>query len=211
MSDKRPGLLKATYIFVPRPIESVQINKQTVKLYPVIDSTMKPTKCAHVFQINKTALAAPGIDRRAMLDAHGTQLNFSAIVDEVLSDWTCHFHYNWCNFANLLILLIHNNAGNQINNTTTDNNLAIFLPIIDGPLGSCCKQVHFVQVQLHLNFSSLVSQGVHGVTFLLVEYYSNSPRACATSRTATTSLIISPPSWVLTTSELLLPLTLPGI
>jgi hypothetical protein len=62
MSDKSPGLLKMNYMFIPQPLKSVQIDKQTVTLYPVVDLTMKPPKRAHTFQINKTALAAPGID-----------------------------------------------------------------------------------------------------------------------------------------------------
>ncbi len=49
-------------MFVPQPLEPVQANKTTLKLYPVINSTMKLPERAHAFQINKTALAAPGID-----------------------------------------------------------------------------------------------------------------------------------------------------
>jgi hypothetical protein len=176
MSDKRPGLLKTNYMFVPRPLESVQIDKQTVKLYLVVDSTMKPPECTHPFQINKTALAAPGIDRRAMHDVLGAQLNLSAIVDGVLGDWTCHFCCNWCNFANLSILSFHDNAGNEVNSTTTANDSAVLLPVIDGTLAGCRKQVCFVRVQLDLDFSSLVSQGVQGVTVLRVEYYIELPQ-----------------------------------
>jgi hypothetical protein len=62
MSDKRPSLLKTNYLFVPWPLKSVQIDKQTVNLYPVVDLTMKPPKCTHAFQINKAALAAPSIN-----------------------------------------------------------------------------------------------------------------------------------------------------
>ncbi len=88
MLDKRPGLLKTNHVFVPRPVESVQIDKQTVKLYPVVDLTMKPLKRAHAFQINKTALAAPGINQCAMFDVLSAQLNFSTIVNGLLSNWT---------------------------------------------------------------------------------------------------------------------------
>jgi hypothetical protein len=49
MSDKRPGSLKTNYMFVPLPLESVQIDKQTVKLYPVVNLTMKPPLRAHAF------------------------------------------------------------------------------------------------------------------------------------------------------------------
>ncbi len=82
---------KTNYMFVSRTLEPVQIDKMTVKLYPVVDSTMKPPERAHAFQINKTALATPGIDRRVMLDTFSAQLNLSVIVDGVLSDWTHHF------------------------------------------------------------------------------------------------------------------------
>jgi hypothetical protein len=145
-------LLKINYMFIPRLLKSVQIDKQTFKLSPIVNLTMKPPKHAHAFRINKTALAAPGIDRRAMLDILGAQLNLSAIVDGVLGNWTCHFHCKWCNFANLLILSFHDNAGNKVNNTTTTNDSAALLPVIDGPLAGCCKQVCFVRVQLNLEF-----------------------------------------------------------
>jgi hypothetical protein len=111
-----------------------------------------------------------------MLDVLGAQLNLSAIVESVLDNWTRHFHCNWCNFVNLLILLFHDNAGNEVNNTTTANNSAVLLPVIDGPLASCRKQVCFVRVKLNLNFSSLVSQGIQGVTVLRVEYYIELPQ-----------------------------------
>jgi hypothetical protein len=88
----------------------------------------------------------------------------------MLGNWTCHFRRNWCNFANLLIMLFHDNAGNEVNNTTTANDSAILLLAIDGPLAGCRKQVCFVREQLNLNFSSLVSQGIQGVTVLCVEY-----------------------------------------
>jgi hypothetical protein len=91
MSDSRSKSLKANFMFVPRPLENVQVDKQTVKLYPIMDSPMKPPECAHAFQTNKMALSIPGIDRRAMLDTLGAQLNLSAIVDGVLGDWSRHF------------------------------------------------------------------------------------------------------------------------
>ena len=58
---------KAKYMSAPRPLEPVQVDKMTLKLYPVIDSTMKPPERAHAFQINKTALPTPGINCQMML------------------------------------------------------------------------------------------------------------------------------------------------
>ena len=74
-------------MFVPQPLEPVQVDKITDKLYPVIDFTMKPPECAQAFQTNKTNLTVPGIERRMMLDTLGAQLNLSAIVNGVLGDW----------------------------------------------------------------------------------------------------------------------------
>ena len=50
--------MSGSTVFVPRTLEPVQIDKMTVKLYPVVDSTMKPPERAHAFQINKTALSS---------------------------------------------------------------------------------------------------------------------------------------------------------
>jgi hypothetical protein len=54
--------MKANFMFVPRPLELVQADKMTIKFYPVINSTMKPSEHPHAFQNNKTALVAPGIN-----------------------------------------------------------------------------------------------------------------------------------------------------
>ena len=134
-----------TFMFIPRALESVQIDKMTIKLYPVVDSTMKPPERAHAFQINKTALAAPGIDHRTMLDTLGAQLNLSAVVDGVLGEWTRHFQRAWCNFAHLTILSFHNDAGSPVNDTTTAADSAVLLPVIDGPVNHCRKRnIRFV-------------------------------------------------------------------
>jgi hypothetical protein len=129
--------LKANLLFVPWSLESVQVDKLTVKLYLVINSSMFAPKHAHAFQTNKSALSIPGINRRAMLNTLGTQLNLSAIVDGVLGDWNCHFRHNWCNFTHLTILLFHSNAGTQVNDTTDANNPAVLLPVMDGPYADC--------------------------------------------------------------------------
>jgi hypothetical protein len=94
MSAKNPLTTTANHMFVPRPLKPVQADKITVKLYPVVNSTMKPPECAHAFQTNKAALAVPGIDHRMMLDTLGAQPNLSAIVDGVLGDWNRHFCCN---------------------------------------------------------------------------------------------------------------------
>ena len=123
---------------------------------------MKPPERAHAFQTNKVALSIPRIDRHTMLDTLGAQLNLSAIVDGILGGWTLHFQRNWCNFAHLTILLFHSDTGTQMNDTSDANDLAVLLPVVNGPLENCCKQVCFIRVQLNLNFTSLVPRGVQG-------------------------------------------------
>jgi hypothetical protein len=176
MSD-HPSLLKANLLFIPWPLESVQVDKINVKLCPVVNSSMLAPERAHAFQTNKTALYIPGINRRPMLDTLGTQLNLSAIVDGILGDWNHHFCRNWCNFAHLTILSFHSNAGTQVNNTTDPNNSAVLLPVVDGPYVECCKQVRFVHMQLNLDFASLVPPGVQGLTILRVEFYIELPQS----------------------------------
>jgi hypothetical protein len=107
MSAKNPLAVTANHMFVPGPLNPVQVDKLTVKLYP----SMKPPECTHAFQTNKTALSTPGINRHTMLDTLGMQLNLSAIVDSVLGDWNCHFCCNWCNFQHLTNLSFHSSTG----------------------------------------------------------------------------------------------------
>ncbi len=164
-------------MFVPRPLETVQVDKIIVKLYPVVGPAMKPPECVHAFQTNKATLAVPDVDCRMMLDTLGAQLNLSAIVDGVLSNWNHHFHRNWCNFANLTVISFHNDAGAQVNDTTTANNLAVLLPVIAGAVTACWKQhIHFVFVQMNLDFASLVTLDHLGMTVLQVEFYIELPQ-----------------------------------
>ncbi len=137
----------------------------------MVNLSMQAPKHTHAFQTNKATLSIPGIDRRAMLNTLGAQLNLSAIVDGVLGDWNRHFCRNWCNFAHLTILSFHSNAGTQVNDTTDSNDSAVLLPVINGPYADCHKQVRFVLVQLNLDFASLVPSGVQGLTILRVKYY----------------------------------------
>jgi hypothetical protein len=129
--QESPPAATANHMFVPRPLEPFQVDKLTVKLYPIVDSSVKPPKNTHAFQTNKTALSAPGIDRRAMLDTLSAQLNLSAIVGGVLGDWNRHFRCNWCNFQHLTILSYHSSAGTQVNDTSDASDLAILSHIIN--------------------------------------------------------------------------------
>ncbi len=63
-----------------------------------------------------------------------------------------------------------------MNDSTNVSDSAILLPIINGPLADCCKQVCFVRVQLNLNFASLVPCGIQRLTILRVELYIELPQ-----------------------------------
>ena len=165
---------KSGDLFVPRPLIPVTIGKATLQLYPVITSEMKPPEQAHAFQVNKTALSVPGIDRCAMLDTLGSQINLlNATVDGTVGDWYRHFDRNWCNFAHLSILSFPNDAGAQVIDSVTAGDASILLPVlVDGPVTNCRRaNIKFVRVQLNLDFSMLVSLRPPGNTILRTEYY----------------------------------------
>jgi hypothetical protein len=178
-ANSKPAAAKATNMFIPHPLKAVTIGKTTVKLYPVITLSMQPPERAHAFQVNKTALAVPGIDKCAMLDTLGTQLSLSATVDGTLGDWDRHFNRNWCNFAHLSILSFHNDAGAQVINTATAADAAVLLPVQDGAANNCRRvNIKFVCIQLNLDFITLVTLWPPGPgnTILCAEYYIELPQ-----------------------------------
>ena len=131
------------------------VGHTTVNLYLVIDQGMPPHERAHVFHINVTALSSQSIGLRAQLDALGRQLNLSATVDGVIQDWLRHFYDRWSDFSLLSILKFHNTKGTQAINTTDAADTVILLPVVDGPVADCRKNVKFVHVQLSISFLDL--------------------------------------------------------
>jgi hypothetical protein len=98
-------------------------------------------------------------------------------VDDIRDNWLRFFHDSWCDFSHLAILSFHNNAGDQINDTTTAIDMAILLPVVNGILINCRRpNVKFVRVQINLDFRSLVSVDPPGLTTLHVEYYVELPQ-----------------------------------
>ncbi len=124
--------------FAPHALVPVAVGRTTVNLYAIIDPGMHVEKRAHAFQINKTALASTPVDLRVRLDVLCQQLNLAATVDSVRDNWLCFFHDSWCDFSRLAILSFHNDAGDQINDTTTATDTAILLPVVNGILINCC-------------------------------------------------------------------------
>jgi len=162
--------------FTPRALVPIAVSRTLVNLYAIIDPGMHVEERAHAFQINKTALASAPVNLQVQLDARGQQLNLAATVDGVRDDWLCFFHDSWCDLSRLAILNFHNDAGAQINDTTTAANTAILLPVIDGVLTNCSKSnVRFVRVQITLDLRPLVSVDPPGLTTLRVEYYCHRP------------------------------------
>jgi hypothetical protein len=167
---------KAHNMFVACPLKSVTIGKATVKLYPAITLLMQPPKHAHTFQVNKIALAVPGINRRTMLDTLGAQLSLSATVGGTLNNWDRHFNRNWCNFAHLSILSLHNDAGAQVVDTVTVADSAVLHPVQYFAADKCCRaNIKFAHVQLNLDFSTLVTLQPLGNTILCTKYYIELP------------------------------------
>ena len=157
---------RASAPFALRTFVPVTVSRTTVNLYPVIDQGMPPHEQAHAFHINVTTLSSQSIDLRAQLDALSRQLNLSATVDGVIQDWLCHFYDHWSNFSHLSILSFHNTKGTQAVDTTNPANMAILLPVVDGAVTDCCKNVKFVRVHLSISFLDLVTVANPGPTTL---------------------------------------------
>ena len=157
--------------FAPKTLVPVSVGRTTVNLYPVVDTTMQVHERAHAFQINKTALSLQAIELRVMLDALGAQLNLSASVEGMIEEWLRFFQDSWFDFSLLQILSFHNNAGGQVNDTTTATDRAILLPLQEWPIADCRKPIKFVQVQLNLNYAVLANVNPPSPAVLRATYY----------------------------------------
>jgi hypothetical protein len=167
--------------FALQALVPVAVGRTTVNLYAIIDPGMHVEERAHAYQINKTALASTLVDLHVQLDALGQQLNLAATVDGVRDDWLRFFHDSWCDFSRLAVLSFHNDAGDQIIDTTTAANTAILLPVVDGVIVNCRRlNIKFVRVQINFDFRSLVSIDPPGLTTLRVEYYVEIPQTSCT-------------------------------
>ncbi len=115
-------------------------------------------ECAHTFQVVKSALEPLPVNTCLILDAIGTQLNCSVIVDGLMFDWPSLFDSAWYDFFNLSIVTFHDSGGAKIKTTTTAGNAAILLPIQDGAKALCRqKDICFVRVMCNVNFSGPIT------------------------------------------------------
>jgi hypothetical protein len=166
----------ASTLFALRELVPVSGGRTTVNLYPIIVHTMMVHKRAHAFQINKTAFTLQALDLRILLNALGAQLNLSASVKGMIEEWLWFFQDSWFDFQRLQILSLHNDAGGQVNNTTTAAKPVILLPVIYGALNMCCKAIKFVRVQLNLDYCGLANSNLPGPTILCAMYYNKLPQ-----------------------------------
>jgi hypothetical protein len=109
-------------------------------VYPKVEPTMPIYELAHTYQVIKSALESFPVDMHLILEAIGIQLNCNAIVDGAMFNFCSLLNKAWFDFSNLVIQSFHNSAGTVINNTMVSNNPSVLLPVIDGPLNTCCHQ-----------------------------------------------------------------------
>ncbi len=134
-------------------------------------------ECAHAFQVVKNALEPLPIDTCIILDAIDMQLSRSAIVDGLIYNWHSTFDEAWFDFRNLAIILFHDSAGVQINNTAVASNLAVLLPVQDVTVALCCRQdVRFFRVMCTIDFHALIKIANPGPTTLRVGFYIQLPQ-----------------------------------
>ena len=159
--------------FAPLDLVDVPVGRMIVKLYPKISPAMPVHKCAHAFQVNKTALKDLPTGLRLMIDAFGAHLNVSLTIEGILSHLHQYFNKHWMDIAYFAILSFHNLQGNCIDNTTIAGNPQILLPIQDGAQNASQSQdVLFVCVQCTLDFAVLVTAHPYPVIpTLRVSYY----------------------------------------
>ena len=163
--------------FVPRDLVSIQVGHYSANVYPKIDATMPIFERAHAFQVARSAIELLPIDTSVLLDALGTQLNCSAIVDGLMFDWRSRFDDHWADFTHLSIQSFHNSAGAKINDTCTAANPSILLPVQNGNVANCRKEdVRFVRVVCSLDFSSLFTIPNPGPAVLRVSFYVELPQ-----------------------------------
>ena len=87
MTDATPRATSSGGPFAPRALVPINVGRVTLNLYPIIDQSMATHEQAHAFHINKTALSSQNINLCIQIDALGHQLNLSATVKGVITDW----------------------------------------------------------------------------------------------------------------------------
>jgi hypothetical protein len=136
MSLKDPAIFDQMG-FAPVNLVNVSIGHISAKLYPKINLATPLHKHTHAFQVNKAALTNLPMDFCLILNAFGTQLNASLMVEGILSNWRWFFKDQWMDFVHLTILSFHRSNGNRIDNTTLAADPQVLLPIVNGAVAEC--------------------------------------------------------------------------
>jgi hypothetical protein len=162
-------------LFVPKELVSIQVGRMFASVYPKVEPTMPIYELAHAYQVIKSALEALPVDMHLILEAIGTQLNCSTIVNSTMYNFKSLFEEAWYDFGNLTIQSFHDSAGKIIRTTTVSGNLSLLLHVIDGPMNGCRQQdVRYVRVMCTVDYSRLISVG--GPVMLRVAFYLELPQ-----------------------------------
>jgi hypothetical protein len=103
-----------------------------------------------------------------------------AVIDGLVYNFTQVYKDGWFDPANLQILSFHDSSWTRINNTTVAGNPTTLLPVINGVLANCHQQdVHFVCIQVSLDFAHFLGAGHVGATVLKSMYYLKLPQQSA--------------------------------
>jgi hypothetical protein len=176
-SPSSPGQMHEM-LFAPKDLVTIQAGRLSVSLYPKVKPRMPVFERAHAFQVAKSTLEALNTDTCLILEAMGAQLNCNTTVDGLIHDWHGLFDSAWFNFNSLVIISFHNFAGTGMNNTTIAGNPALLLPVVNGPVATCCQEdVHFVCVICTINFTGLVLMPNYGPTTLCIGFYLELPQS----------------------------------
>ncbi len=163
--------------FVPCDLATIQVGCLSANVYPKVEPGMPNFECAHTFQVIKSSLEPLPINTCLILDVIGLQLNCSAIVKGLMFDWKNAFDTCWFDFVNLGILSFHNSSSAIIANTTITGNLSILLPVVDGPIATCCHQdICSVPVNCTVHFAPLISITNKGTLNFRVSFYVELPQ-----------------------------------
>jgi hypothetical protein len=150
-SNADPLSSVAAITFTPQNSVVVNVGRVPTNLYPRVDMDMPIWECAHAFHVNKTAIMNVDVDIQTQLDAFGSQLNLSAIVDGCKADFTNFYGSKWMDSAHLTIQSFHNSAGDIIAQGTccVVGDPSILKLVQNGNIANCRPpDIKFVQVGL---------------------------------------------------------------
>ena len=93
--------------FAPLDLVDVSVGCINVKLYPPLTKDMPVYERGHAYQVNKANLTNLSADFSLILDAFGTQLNASLMVEGIMRYWRRYFKDRWMDFCHLTFLSFH--------------------------------------------------------------------------------------------------------